>query len=187
VAHSLNSWHPRLDNPTLLGWSVVVVYLLAASACARAAWIAYRTPGRKASCPIWSLLAALLFFLGVNKQLNLQTLLIVLGRQAALAGGWYARRRAAQAAFSVLFALAAGAAAFLLARRAAAFFRENPFALRGLIVLLLFVLIRSATINHAEDWFAVKLYDDKWGWILELCGSVLLALSALHFTRLARA
>jgi hypothetical protein len=182
-----SKWRPQLDNPTVLGWSVVAVYLAAALACGWAARIAFVTPGLKGRCPIWSLLAAMLMFLGVNKQLNLQTLLIVLGRRAAWAGGWYGRRRVAQAVFSAAFALLTGAAVFLLASRARTFFDENRFALGGVIVLAVFVLLRAVTINHGDDWFGVALHDDQWGWILEMSGSSLLAHSARRFVSRARA
>ncbi|MGO8697127.1 MAG: hypothetical protein ACLQVY_05350 [Limisphaerales bacterium] len=179
-------WRPQLDNPTFLGWSVVAAYVLAALVCGGAARIASATPGRKEHVPIWSLFAALLVFLGVNKQLNLQTLLLVLGRRAASAGGWYERRRLAQAVFSMAFALAGGAAVFLLASRAKAFFGENPLAWRGLTILTVFVLLRAATINHVDEWLGVNLYDDKWCWVLEICGSFLLGLSAFRFIQSQR-
>jgi hypothetical protein len=181
------TWTPHWDNPTFVGWLVVAAYIGAALLCGRAAWAAHVTPGQNGSFPIWSLLAALLLFLGVNKQLDLQTLLIVLGRRAALAGGWYERRRLVQAVFSAALALAAGTAVVLLAGRAKAFFGENRFAWRGLIILAIFVLLRASTINHVGDWFGVNLHDDQWCWLLEMCGSFLLALSAFHFIRSERA
>jgi hypothetical protein len=177
-------WTPHWDNPTLVGWSVVAAYLIGAAFCGRAAWIARNTPERRASFLFWSLLAALLLFLGVNKQLDLQTLLIVLGRRAAVAGGWYEHRRVIQAGFSAVFALAVAAAVFIFAARAKAFFSENRLALTGLVILAVFVSLRAASINHVNEWFKVNLYDDKWCWILEICGSFLLARSAFHFTRL---
>jgi hypothetical protein len=182
----VTTWRPRLDNPTWLGWSAVAVYLLASVACARAAWMASATPGRKGCAAAWSLLAALLLFLGVNKQLNLQTLLIVLGRRAALAGGWYHHRRLAQALFSIVFAAAGLCVLAVMVRAWKGFFAENPLAWRGLLVLLVFVLIRASSINHAIQWLGVELHDDKWCWILELCGSILISLSALRFTQSLR-
>jgi hypothetical protein len=175
-------WRLELDNPTFLGWTVVTFYITAALACGRAAQVA-GGQARKEFSMFWSLLATLLMFLGVNKQLNLQTLLIVLGRRAAHTGAWYEHRRLAQAAFSAAFVLAAGVAIYVLANRAKLFFAENPFAWRGLIILVVFVSLRAATINHVNDWFGVELYDDKWCWLLEICGSCLLALSALRFIR----
>lgn len=179
-------WTPHWDNPTVIGWSVVAAYLIAALLCARSAWTAARTPGRRPYVAIWSLVAVLLFFLGVNKQLDLQTLLIVLGRRAAVEGGWYEHRRPVQAAFSVVFVLAAAAAVFVLRRHARAFFSENRFAWQGLIILAIFASLRASSINHANEWLKINLHDDKWCWVLEICGSFLLALSACHFIQSKR-
>jgi hypothetical protein len=170
------NWHPQLDNPTLLGWTVVVVYLLAAAACCWAAFKADKegTEGNR----IWWLLAVGLLFLGINKQLNLQTLLIVLGRRAAVAGGWYERRRLAQAVFAAAFGLLGLCFLGIFATRARLFVARNRLAFLGVLVLLLFVVLRASTINHANELFGVELKDDRWAWLLELCGSLLIAFSA---------
>src|SRR5665213_2665102 len=155
------TWHLQFDNPNFLGWLVVTAYLAAAVSCAWA--------GSKTSKSVWWLLAGTLLFLGINKQLNLQTLMIVIGRRAALAGGWYENRRAAQGIFCVLFL---GLAVFCLgifSGRTKTFLSENHLAFGGIIVLLVFVVLRASTINHANEWFRVDLKDEHWGWIMEVC------------------
>jgi hypothetical protein len=170
------NWHPQLDNPDVLGWSVVAAYLLAATACG---WVAYKTDkGEPEAGRIWCLLAVVLLFLGINKQLNLQTLLIVLGRRAALAGGWYERRRWAQAVFAAAFALLGLCSLGFFAAHARRFIAQNRLAFLGVLVLLSFVVLRASTINHANELFGVELKDARWAWLLELCGSLLIALSA---------
>jgi hypothetical protein len=123
-------------------------------------------------------LAAGLLFLGINKQLNLQTLMIVLGRRAALAGAWYQRRRFVQAFFCAAFALLGLGFLGFFASCAKRFITKNRLAFAGIIVLLLFVVLRASTINHANELIGVELNDARWAWALELCGSLLIALSA---------
>jgi len=170
------TWHPQFDNPNFLGWSVVAAYLLAAVFCGR---VALRTDksvsegGR-----IWWLLAVGLLFLGINKQLNLQTLMIVMGRRAALAGGWYESRRFVQTIFCAAFALLGLGLLGFFAAYPKRFIAENRLAFAGIIVLLSFVVLRALTINHANELFGVDLKDDHWAWALELCGAILIALSA---------
>ncbi|MGA2540016.1 MAG: hypothetical protein ABSG78_00490 [Verrucomicrobiota bacterium] len=179
-------WHPRLDNPGFLGWSVVAAYLIAAAFCARAALARRKLgPEERRFSVIWWLLALGLLFLGVNKQLNLQTLLIDLGRQAALAGGWYEREKARQAQliFSAAFTLAGLVAACFLLARFRRFFARNPGALAGVVVLLLFVLIRAASINHVFERAGIRQDDKKWTWVLEIAGSAVLALAATKAAR----
>lgn len=181
-------WRPQIDNPDLRGWSVVAAYVVAAAFCARAG-VARRKmgPEEKRATVIWRLLALGLLFLGINKQLNLQTLLIALGRRAALAGGWYEERRLAQIVFSAVFTVAGLVALWLLRARFRQFFARNPKALAGLVVLLLFVSVRAASINHVLERAGLTTSaengDKKWTWVLEMGGSACLALAAINAGR----
>ena len=174
---SLTTWHPQLDNPNFLGWLVVACYLLAAACCG---WVAVKA-GKPASdgSGVWCVMAAVLLFLGINKQLNLQTLMIVLGRRAAFAGGWYEHRRFVQAVFSIAFALIGLVLLVTFAAYGRRFIAGNRLAFAGVVVLLLFVLLRAATINHAGQRNGIDLKDKEWTWVLELCGSILIAFSAV--------
>ena len=58
-----------------------------------------RRHGRPGSPVFWLTLALLLLFLGINKQLDLQTLLNDIGRRKARAEGWYGNRRYYQTMF----------------------------------------------------------------------------------------
>jgi ACR3 family arsenite efflux pump ArsB len=173
---ALTTWRPQLDNPNFLGWSVVAAYLLGAIFCG---WVALKT-GKLDSegSKIWWLLAVVLLFLGINKQLNLQTLMIVMGRRAAFAGGWYGHRRFVQVIFSAAFALLGLCLLVCFAAHAKRFIERNRLAFAGVIVLLLFVVLRSSTINHANNLIGVDLKGEHWAWVLELCGSFLIIWSA---------
>jgi hypothetical protein len=179
------SWHPQLDNPDVIGWSVVAAYGLAAAACAWVAWKTGKTNGDNSK--IWWLMAAVLFFLGVNKQLNLQTLMIVLGRQAALAGGWYGNRRFVQGIFCIVFAALGLCLLGFFATQARRFIERNLLAFAGIIVLTLFVLLRASTINHADTYFGLSLKAEHWGWLLELTGSALIIKAAVTAGKSAKA
>jgi hypothetical protein len=173
----ITTWRPQLDNPNFLGWFVVAAYLLAAVFCG---WVALKT-GKSDSegSKVWWLLAVVLLFLGINKQLNLQTLMIVMGRRAALAGGWYGRRRLVQSVFCVVFALLGFCLLGFFATHAKRFIAKNRLAFAGTAVLLLFVVLRASTINHGNELFGVNLNDEHWAWVLELCGSLLIIRSAI--------
>jgi hypothetical protein len=176
---SILKWQFRLDNPTFLGWSVVAAYICAAACCGRAA-LKSRDASTRSFAPVWWLFAAGLFFLGINKQLNLQTLMIVIGRNLSSAGHWYGARRRVQLIFSAIFAASCLGALAWFAWRCRQFFRENQLALAGMIVLTLFVVLRAATINHTDQFLGIDLKDDHWAWVLEITGSVLIGIGGVQ-------
>jgi hypothetical protein len=179
--HGLLSWRFTLDNPNFLGWTVVAAYFAAAACCIRAG-LKSRNNSQTPLLGLWWLFAVVLVMLGINKQLNLQTLMIVIGRIIFNAAGWYGARRQAQLVFTVAFSAFSFGALVLLWRYCGAFFRQNQLVLAGAIVLVLFVVMRAASINHAVALRLFNFNDDQWAWILEISGSLLIAAGALRRT-----
>jgi hypothetical protein len=171
----------HLDNGdlTLLGWTTAAVYMVGALLCARAGMVTGQAAGHRADKrEPWRVLTTLLLFLGINKKLNLQTLLIGLGRAGAWSGGWYQHRREVQAVFVLLFTLVLLAALMASLRRWRWFLKEHPLVLAGVLLLFLFIAVRASNFNHVEQLLHLNLYDDYWGWILEWGGTACLGLSA---------
>lgn len=178
-SESVLQWHFGLDNPTILGWAVVVAYIGAAVCCGRAA-LRPRDASTRCFAPVWWLLAAGLTFLGINKQLNFQTLMIVIGRNVSSAGHWYGMRRRVQLIFCAVFsALCLGSLAWFLWRFREVF-KENRLVLAGVVVLAIFVVLRAATINHADEYLRIELRDEQWAWVLEITGSLLIGIGAVQ-------
>jgi hypothetical protein len=115
-------WSPTIGDPTLMGWVTVAAYFLTSWLCLRAFrlekrgpprpllptiaalfrvmkkhWPRPPAPARRAA--LWLLLFAIMFALGINKQLDLQTLFTEIGRSVSRSGGWYEERRAVQGLF----------------------------------------------------------------------------------------
>jgi hypothetical protein len=176
---SLLSWRFTLDNPNFLGWTVVAVYFAAAACCIRAA-LKSRQDVANSLAALWWLIAIVTIMLGINKQLNLQTLMIVIGRNISNAGGWYGRRRQVQLVFTAVLAVFSLCALIWFWRRCRDFFEENRLVLAGVVVLGLFVVMRAASINHAFALLIFGFKDDQWAWILEISGSLLIAVGALR-------
>lgn len=85
-----------------------------------------------------------MLLLGINKQLDLQTPFIALGKSLAMTEGWYAQRRGAQWIF---IACLGGLGLALLTWTAWVFrhaWRQYGLLLFGLLVLIVFVLLRAA-------------------------------------------
>jgi hypothetical protein len=99
---------------------------------------------------LWAGLATMLLLLGINKQLDLQSLLTEIGRILARDEGWYQGRRQVQLLFIfvLLFVgLWAVRAVWMLARGHS---RELRLALFGAVGLVAFVAIRAASFHHVD-------------------------------------
>lgn len=176
-------WSPGIGDPSLMGWLTVGGYLLAAHACrraylrARAAALAGASAERRVAW-LWAGLGAFLLALGVNKQLDLQSLLTEVGRGLAYEYGWYEERRAVQRAFIMGVAIAAcliGLALLALARGHIA--RLLP-ALGGAVFLLAFVLVRASSFHRMDALIAADLFGLRLNWVLELGGILCTGASA---------
>lgn len=166
-------WQPSIGDPTLMGWLTVVAY-------ATAAVLAFLSGRRAVDEPslarFWRALALLLVLLGINKQLDLQTLFTQLARDLALAQGWYEDRRRYQVLFiavvGVVGLLGTLGLAFALRKIASRIW----LALLGIGFLVSFVLIRAASFHHVDLF--LRAGPVRLNWVFELTGIVLIALAA---------
>lgn len=134
------------DNDAL-DWLITLGYLLAAAACAFAWRLEARSPHGRVP-KFWLVLGILLALLGFNKQMNFQTLLGDVGRNAAEDQGWYEHRRTIQKLFVVCAGLVGlGVLGFLTwwVRR---HWRRYILGIAGLALAGLYAAVRAATFNH---------------------------------------
>lgn len=161
-----------------MGWFTVVSYF--AAALIAALWATYLNQmEEKRACRFWSLLCLLMMLLGINKQLDLQTLLSEIGRQVAIAQGWYENRRVVQFSFIVLFALTAATAFGWATRVHRDLFGRFPLAFWGLLSLLVFVIIRAAAFHHFDQLINYDIHGIKMNWVFELVGIYTIILAGL--------
>ncbi len=165
-------WTPGIGDPSILGWLTVLAYFLASVLCLRA--------GREESGSAWPwrALAVALALLGINKQLDLQSLLTVVGRELARAEGWYDRRREVQ----YLFVLAIGILAVALSAVVLVRLKDRPLRVRaayaGFALLAVFVGVRAASFHHVDRFLKSTALGARSNWILELCGIGIIAFAA---------
>lgn len=117
-------------------------------------------------------------FLGVNKQLDLQTLFTAAIRCVSEANGWYAERRQ----FQELFIIAAVAGGSLLLLSVPLYLRRTirlvAPAVVGLVLVATFVVLRAASFNHEDELIGLTLPGAGKADVLELSGIALVALNA---------
>ncbi len=142
-------WSPKIGDPTTLGWATTAGYLLAAALsliCALRARVDSDGQPVLQQSMLWLLLSCGLGLLGINKQLDLQTWLIAVARNVALQQGWYARRDSVQVwfvAWVILISLIILFGSMMRFRRHG---RQYMFELFGLLFILRFLIVRTASI-----------------------------------------
>lgn len=201
----IGNWSPGIGDPTVMGWLTVVAYFVAAWLCwralrrhsgsrgleairvtlagLRALLKRGRPPPTEAEslarlAALWLFLAALMLFLGFNKQLDLQSAITEIGRILAHEQGWYEERGSVQTLFIGLvgvFGLLGLGALVLLVR---GYVKRVRLALLGTVFVAVFVLIRASSFHHMDRLIGTEVVGLRMNWILELGGIVCVAVSA---------
>jgi hypothetical protein len=161
-----------------MGWFTVGSYF----ACAIVALIAVlvnQMGGRK-SCFFWSMISLLMILLGINKQLDLQSLFTEVGRQIAKSQGWMDQRRIVQFWFIVAFGTIALVAFLWFAVFMRDLVRRFMVAFTGLFFLLSFIIIRACSFHHFDEILRFKILGAKMNWVLELTGIYLILVAGIR-------
>ncbi len=180
-----------------MGWVTVVAYVVAAYF----AWAAHKECRRKAHAlaalktvdigeqrqlaVFWFWMFVALSLLGINKQLDLQSLFTEVMRDMARSQGWYDERRKYQVEFIVVISAASllgvGVTAFVLRR----VWRHARIAVLGMGWLLAFVVIRAASFHHVD--LLLNSDGKLWNFVFENSGIALIGRSAYRTARPVRA
>jgi hypothetical protein len=186
----IGRWSPGIGDPSIVGWVTVLLYVAAAWTCLR---VALRMRQRNGALPalgrepwLWSIFCVLLFLLGVNKQLDLQTALTELGRMLAHEQGWYARRAHVQKEFiGTLFivGIVSTSGLLVLIRHMALLAK---LAAVGMCFIGVFVLIRASSFHKVDAFLGSRLVHLRMNWLLEIGGISIVLLASLGRLRSLR-
>jgi len=172
-------WRPGIGDPTIAGWVTVAAYFIAAFLCWKSG-CAGKSRGSSLEASFWFLLTCLLLFLGMNKQLDLQTWFTLFGKHLAQEEGWYGQRRLVQAIFISLVGLIGCISLFIFWRFARPKVRHYRLALFGAVSLTAFILIRAASFHYVDKMLGVRLNHLRLNFILELGGIACVGLAAFR-------
>ncbi|MEJ2701949.1 MAG: hypothetical protein P8Z79_05855 [Sedimentisphaerales bacterium] len=141
-------WRPGIGDPTVLGWVTTVMYFIATGLCAvYALRIGKRVPrpsrldGHRA---FWWCLTVFMLLMSINKQLDLQVLILQVARQISLDQGWSTERIVVRKWMVVGSAIVGLILTALLVWAFRRTWRRYALALFGLVLLGSFVLIRAS-------------------------------------------
>jgi len=150
-----NYWEFQANDDTRGGWLAVLLYLILAILCWREVAKFRRSSGadnsgRALSRHFWVALSLFVTALGVNKQLDFQTLMLQLGREAATSEGIIEYKQWINWAFLAIV----GSAGVIAAGYMWTLFRRAVFSERlvlvGTAMLGGFIFFRTASINHVD-------------------------------------
>jgi hypothetical protein len=174
-------WQPQIGDPTLAGWFTVFSYFLASFLAHRVYQNSPKLVGipHNKQCLFWLLICLVSFLMGINKQLDLQSLLTAVGKYFAHKQGWYDNRKIVQGFFiTMIFVLGV-----YLINWAARFFKDilryNWLAFAGMIFLILFILIRASSFHHMDKLIGTHFFGLKLNWLMELTGIYCITINAL--------
>lgn len=185
----VGNWAPGIGDPTWTGWVTTLGYFAAAYLCFRVqrrhrkAVLRGAPPAATRLSRWWLVLAVGLGLLGVNKQLDLQTLFTELGRIAAYQQGWYQQRRMVQFLFVAILGLAGLAGVAWMVRLAQGQLARLRLALIGAVFLIAFVAIRATSFHLVDKILSQELVIIRLNAIFELTGIGLCAVGAYRNLR----
>ncbi|MEQ8540475.1 MAG: hypothetical protein RIB93_23850 [Coleofasciculus sp. D1-CHI-01] len=176
-------WQPGIGDPTFMGWFTVVAYFITALLCLISA-LPHRLvfPLQRVSQIrwLWGFFAILLLLLGINKQLDLQSLVTVVGKELALSQGWYQQRRMVQTQFILGIVMAALVLVSVIGRAIYAERQTYRLALLGLMFLSCFIVIRASSFHHIDALIGWQVVGLRMNWILEIGGIACIAIAAIR-------
>jgi hypothetical protein len=171
-------WALGIGDPTVLGWSTVLAYAVAAGLSisnirrGSISQLHYR---------IWTFLSAILIALAVNKQLDLQSLFTQVARDWSISQGWYNDRRIFQVIFIATLSAAALGISLAMRKVFSAYWKQYDLVFYGVAALLTFVVIRAATFHHIDILLDVEIGGLNMNFLLEMTGITLVALGSLKW------
>lgn len=165
-----------------MGWVTVAAYFVAAGLSFSVYWKSaalFPTATIKKQQIFWLAMSVTLFFLGINKQLDLQSYLTAIGKYFAMRGGWYQHRRVVQWLFIACVVFSSLCLLIFLVWYLRETLLTNAIAIVGICLLIAFIAIRAASFHHIDLFIHSTIFKVKMNWIMELSGIMMIALSAL--------
>lgn len=183
-------WHFGIGDSNVMGWVTVVAYAVVAVLCVRA-WMSARraehglagarsdeSENQATLKHLWVVVTIVVVALGINKQLDLQTLGIDSLTDRARSQGWYDDRRRYQLGLVVVLLTVAPVVVVVVAYRLRRVATRAGGALLGLTVLVVFVALRAVNFHVVDE--VVDGSNGHLNWVLELSGSAVIGVAAVR-------
>ena len=175
-------WRPGIGDPTFMGWLITAAYFITSVSCGICAWRTDRiSPINRSGYHrvFWWSLFAIMLIMGMNKQLDLQCLLIVVIKQIAQNQNWYSKRHILQVWFAAGITIFSMVLLIWLGWKLKRQWRQYGLAIIGIVLLIAFVIITIAPVHCMNQFLGLQPGDRLIKSIFEISGIVLIGISAL--------
>jgi hypothetical protein len=172
-------WRPEIGDPTIIGWLTTVLYLTSAGLCGIYAWHSNKIfiNHIRNHLIFWWTLTVVMLLMAINKQLDLQSLLILVVKKAAVNQGWYSQRHTVKIYFVTSISICSFFLITCLIWTYRHVLRHYGLILCGITLLLTFIVIRAGSHNvKIFGWEPKKIRIHN---ILEIGGITCIGASAL--------
>ncbi|MEN6331990.1 MAG: hypothetical protein ABFD57_08385 [Smithella sp.] len=180
LSEIVRAWLARSGDAYFSSLINTVLYAVSILAAAYRWKMLQRIKAPFAEQVFWLLVILILFVFGINKQLDLQVLLVEIGRPIAMKSGWYESRRIVQALFAFVLTGIAGLFAAMMVFLVRRHWRNNVLALLGLLILFIYGIMETMSQSHVGC--SLDSYG-KWGFrlpdMIEMAGILLILANAL--------
>jgi hypothetical protein len=175
-------WQPTIGDPSFMGWVTVGAYFLTSLIALRLVLNSKRWFSADiypAQMHFWLVVFLLVLALGVNKQLDLQSLITAMGRYYAARDGWLEYKRYVQIGVIISILIIAAVSLLFFFIRMRQLLKINWLAITGLTCLLVFIVSRATSFHHMDIFIGISILGARVNWIMELGELAAIALSAL--------
>ena len=175
-------WQPTIGDPSIMGWVTVGAYFLTSLIALRLVLNSKRwfpADIYPAQRRFWLVVFLLMLVLGINKQLDLQSLVTTMGRYYAVRDGWLEYKRVVQVGVIISILTVAMFSLSFFFFRMRNLLKINWLAITGLTCLLVFVVSRATSFHHMDTFIGTYFLGARINWLMELGGLAAIALSAL--------
>jgi hypothetical protein len=175
-------WQPVIGDPSVMGWITVGAYFWTSLIALRLV-LNSRRWFPSDSCMLqqrfWLVVCLLMLALGVNKQLDLQSLITAMGRYYAERDGWLEYKRYVQLGVIISILIVAALSLLFFIYRMSDLLKTNWLAIAGLTCLLVFIVSRATSFHHMDIFISTYIVGVRINWLMELGGLAAIGLSAL--------
>ncbi len=174
-------WHFTIGDPSIMGWLTVAAYFMAAGLSVLVSVNSARlflSPTLGKQKTFWLMMSCAMLFLGINKQLDLQSYMTAIGKYIAMRNGWYEQRLIVQGWFIKFIVLASLSLLVFLVWYLRGTCIYNGIAIFGFCLLAAFIAIRASSFHHVDTLINSTFLNLRVNWIIELSGIMMIALSA---------